>query len=94
VHPDRVRASIAYRDGYLTAVPGNDFNSWHGTNETTNIDAQASYNITKALKISLEALNLTDEYADLYVDRDNRLNAYTHTGRQFVLGARYTFRGN
>jgi TonB-dependent receptor len=86
-----VRASIAYRDGYLTAVPGNDFNSWHGTNETTNIDAQASYNVTKALKISLEALNLTDEYADLYVDRDNRLNAYTHTGRQFVLGARYTF---
>jgi TonB-dependent receptor len=86
-----VRASIAYRDGYLTAVPGNDFNSWHGTNATTNIDMQASYNITKELKVSLEGLNLTDEYADLYVDADNRLNAYTHTGRQFVLGMRYTF---
>jgi iron complex outermembrane receptor protein len=86
-----VRASIAYRDQYLTAVPGNDFNSWHGTNETTNIDAQASYNVTDSLKISLEGLNLTDEYADLYVDRDNRLNAYTHTGRQLVFGVRYTF---
>jgi iron complex outermembrane recepter protein len=86
-----VRASIAYRDDYLTAVPGNDFNSWHGTNATTNVDMQASVNITETLKISLEALNLTDEYADLYVDRDNRLNVYTHTGRQFVLGARYTF---
>ena len=52
---------------------------------------QASVNITEELKISLEALNLTDEYADLYVDRDNRLNVYTHTGRQFVFGVRYTF---
>jgi iron complex outermembrane receptor protein len=86
-----VRASIAYRDDYLTAVPGNDFNSWHGTNATTNIDMQASVNITKELKISLEALNLTDEYADLYVDRDNRLNVYTHTGRQYALSARYAF---
>lgn len=86
-----IRASVAYRDGYLTAVPGNDFNSWHGANSTTNVDMQASVNLTPALKVSLEALNLTDEYADLYVDRDNRLNAYTHTGRQYVLGVRYTF---
>ncbi len=85
------RASIAYRDGYLTAVPGNDFNTWHGTNATTNIDAQISYNLTDHLRLSLEGLNLTDEYADLYVDRDNRLNAYTHTGRQIVAGIRYTF---
>jgi iron complex outermembrane receptor protein len=85
------RVSVAYRDGYLTAVPGNDFNTWHGTNATTNIDAQISYNLTKHLRISLEGLNLTDEYADLYVDRDNRLNAYTHTGRQIVAGVRYTF---
>jgi iron complex outermembrane receptor protein len=86
-----VRASIAYRDEYLTAVPGNDFNTWHGTNATTNIDMQASVNVTDSLKVSLEALNLTDEYADLYVDRDNRLNVFTHTGRQLVLGVRYTF---
>jgi TonB-dependent receptor len=86
-----VRASVAYRDGYLMAVPGNDFNSWHGANDTTNVDMQASFNITPALKVSLEALNLTDEYSDLYVDRDNRLNVYTHTGRQFVLSTRYTF---
>lgn len=85
------RVSAAYRDPYLTGVPGNDFNSWHGTNATTNVDAQISYNVTDNVRISLEALNLTDEYADLYVDSDNRLNAYTHTGRQFVAGLRYTF---
>ena len=86
-----IRGSVAYRSGYLTAVPGNDFNSWHGTNATTNIDMQVSYNFTDKLKLSLEGINLTDEYADLYVDRTNRLNAYTHTGRQFVLSARMAF---
>ncbi|MFJ6023495.1 TonB-dependent receptor [Brevundimonas sp. NPDC092305] len=85
------RVSAAYRDPYLTAVPGADFNSWQGTNATTNIDAQMSYNLTENVRLSVEGLNLTDEYADLYVDRDNRLNAYTHTGRQFVVGLRYTF---
>lgn len=85
------RVSVAYRDQYLTGVPGSDFNDVMGTNATTNVDAQVSYNITDQVRVSLEGLNLTDEYADLYVDSDNRLNAYTHTGRQFVVGLRYTF---
>jgi len=85
------RVSVAYRDQYLTGVPGSDFNDVQGTNETTNVDAQVSYNLTEQLRLSVEGLNLTDEYADLYVDSDNRLNAYTHTGRQFVVGLRYTF---
>ena len=85
------RVSAAYRDGYLMQVPGSDFNSWHGANETTTIDAQASYNITESLRFSVEALNLTDEYNDLYVDESNRLNVYTNTGRQFIAGLRYSF---
>ena len=85
------RVSVAYRDGYLTGVPGSDFNDVQGTNETLNVDAQVAYSLTPNLRASLEMLNLTDEYADLYVDSDNRLNAYTHTGRQFVFGIRYTF---
>ena len=85
------RVSVAYRDEYLTGVPGSDFNSWHGTNATTNVDAQVAYSLTDSVRISLEGLNLTDEYNDLYVDESNRLNAYTHTGRQYVVGLRYTF---
>ena len=85
------RVSAAYRDKYLTGVPGADFNNVQGTNATTNIDAQVAYNITDKIRFSIEGLNLTDEYNDLYVDTDNRLNAYTHTGRQFVVGLRYTF---
>lgn len=86
-----VRGSMAYRDGYLTQVPGNDGNTYHGNNETLNFDMQASFNVTDQLKFSVEGINLTDEFNDAYVDVSNRQNVYTHTGRQFFAGLRYTF---
>lgn len=85
-----LRGSVAYRSGYLTQVPGSDGNSVHGTNGTINVDAQMSYNITDQIRFSIEALNLTDQYNDLYVGDSNRLNVYTHTGRQFLIGVRYS----
>lgn len=86
-----VRGSVAYRAGYLTQVPGNDFNSVHGTNSTLNVDAQASFNIRPNLKLSIEGVNLTDEFNDQYVDDSNRLNVYTHSGRTYFVGLRYNF---
>lgn len=86
-----VRGSAAYREGYLTAVPAPDGNSVAGTNETLNFDAQASYNITDQLKVSVEGINLTDEFNDQYVDASNRLNVRSHTGRQVFVGLRYSF---
>jgi len=86
-----IRGSAAYRDGYLTQVPGNDGNSYHGTNSTLNIDAQASINLRKNLKLSIEGVNLTDEFNDQYVDVSNRLNVYTHSGRTYFVGLRYNF---
>ena len=86
-----MRGSAAYRAGYLTGVPAADGNSVAGTNETLNFDAQASYQITPQLKASVEGINLTDEFNDQYVDASNRLNVYSHTGRQFFVGLRYTF---
>jgi TonB-dependent receptor len=85
-----IRGSVAYRSGYLTQVPGSDGNEVHGTNGTINVDMQMSYNITDRLRFSIEALNLTDQYNDLYVGFSNRLNVYTHTGRQFLVGLRYS----
>ncbi len=86
-----VRGSLAYRDGYLTQVPGSDGNTVQGTNETLNVDLQASWNIRDNLKLSLEGVNLTDEFNDQYVGDSNRLNVYTHSGRQFLVGLRYNF---
>ncbi len=86
-----VRGSVAYRAGYLTQVPGNDFNSVHGTNSTLNVDAQASFNIRPNLKLSVEGVNLTDEFNDQYVGASDRLNVYTHSGRTYFVGLRYNF---
>ncbi|MCK5911843.1 MAG: TonB-dependent receptor, partial [Caulobacter sp.] len=86
-----VRGSLAYRDGYLTQVPGSDGNTVQGTNETLNVDIQASWNIRDNLKLSVEGVNLTDEFNDQYVGDSNRLNVYTHSGRQFIVGLRYNF---
>jgi TonB-dependent receptor len=86
-----VRGSLAYRDGYLTQVPGSDGNTIQGTNETLNVDMQASWNIRDNLKLSVEGVNLTDEFNDQYVGDSNRLNVYTHSGRQFIVGLRYNF---
>ena len=86
-----IRGSMAYRDGYLTAVPSNDGNSVAGTNSTTNYDMSASYNVTDKFKITLEGINLTDEFNDQYVDASNRLNVRSHTGRTFFLSGRYSF---
>jgi iron complex outermembrane receptor protein len=85
------RISVAYRSKYLTAVPGTEGNSYNGTNATTNVDAQVSYNLTDKAKVSLEMINLTDELNDQFVDVSNRLNVLTHSGRQFNLGLRYAF---
>ena len=87
----QIRGSLAYRSKYLTAVPGTEGNAYNGTNSTLNVDAQASYNLTDRLKLSIEAINLTDERNDQFVDETNRLNVLTHSGRQFNFGARYSF---
>jgi len=88
-----LRASIAYRSGYLTGVPGsNTGNDVNGTKSVTTVDASASLNLTSRLKLKLEALNLTDAFVDQYQD-STRLspNSYTHTGRQFNFGFLYKF---
>jgi iron complex outermembrane receptor protein len=86
------RIAAAYRSEYLTTVPGRDRNDVEGTAETLNIDFTTSYNITDNFSVSLEALNLTDEVQDQWVDSiGNRLSFYHHQGRQFFLGARFKY---
>ena len=62
-----------------------------GTLETLTLDASARFSVTDNLDLTLEMLNLTDEFQDQYVDASNRPNFYHHTGRNYILGARYKF---
>jgi iron complex outermembrane receptor protein len=85
--------SAAYRDKYLTAVPsGTSTNDIDGVRETYTVDASASYAINSRLKLTFEGLNLTDAFNDQYTDsRRDSVYVYSHTGRQYNFGLRYSF---
>ena len=86
------RVAAAYRDDYLTTVPGRNANDVEGTIETLNIDFSAAWRLNDMITVTLEALNLTDEFDDQWVDSvGDRLSYYHHTGRQYFLGARLRF---
>jgi iron complex outermembrane receptor protein len=86
------RVSAAYRSKYLTQIPaaeaGNDV---QGTNGTLNVDASLQFTINPHFKVTLEGINLTDEYQDQFVDSRNMLSVYHHTGREVLFGIRYTY---
>ncbi|MGE4069943.1 MAG: TonB-dependent receptor [Lysobacterales bacterium] len=86
------RVSAAVRDDYLTTVPGRNNNDIEGTKGTTTIDASASYKLNDHWELSLEALNLTDEFNDQWVDSvGDRVSVYHHTGRQYMIGVRFKY---
>jgi iron complex outermembrane receptor protein len=96
-----VRVSASYRGPYLTTVPGRNMvipttdasdRFVEGTIETLNVDFSASWKVNDHLELTAEALNLTDEYQDQFVDSvANRLSYYHHQGRQYMVGGRFKF---
>lgn len=89
--PFQARVSAAYRSGYLMSYPGSNGNSEEGMNATTYLDASMSYAFTDNLTVSLEGINLTDEYNDRYVDVTDRVSDYRHTGREIAIGLRWKY---
>jgi iron complex outermembrane recepter protein len=87
------RVSVVERSGYITQAVGTEGNDEHGTNGTVNVDASFGYKINDNFKVTLEALNLTDEVDDQWVgSEDNqRLSYYHSTGRQFYVGVQYKY---
>jgi TonB-dependent receptor len=86
------RISGAYRDEYLTTVPGRNSSDVEGTAATFNLDFSATWNYSDNLQFTFEALNLTDEFQDQWVDsRLDLLSFYHHTGTQYYLGLRYKY---
>jgi iron complex outermembrane receptor protein len=89
------RVSLAYRDEFLdpvSGVPGRDGNNLEGVDESLTVDASARFSLTDSIDLTLEALNLTDEFQLQWVDdAANRTSFYHHTGRSYLLGARIKF---
>jgi iron complex outermembrane recepter protein len=88
-----VRVSGAYRSRYLTQVPGQEVGTdADGFNSTFNLDASVQYNLSPHIRLTLEGVNLTDQYESEFDDTSrNLMYYYHHTGRQVLLGGRYQF---
>ncbi|TYT25989.1 TonB-dependent receptor [Luteimonas viscosa] len=85
------RLSGAYRSDYLTGTSGTG-NRFEGYGDTFNLDASMGYKVNDNFSITLEALNLTDDYQDRWTDIDARRRyEWDHTGRVYKLGFRYRF---
>lgn len=86
------RVSGAFRDGYLTGVPGGNGNDVRGKNETFNVDVSASYDLTDRITLTFEGINLTDQFDDRWISSQRKSSeSYEHTGRQYYAGVRYRY---
>jgi TonB-dependent receptor len=97
------RISTSYRDGYINEILSQE-NVWDldgnqlttadvtGKYDVRNVDFNMSYRINDNLLLTFEAINLLDTEDSRYVDSKLSLqDRYTHTGRQYYIGARYKF---
>jgi len=84
------RASVSYRSRFIDASSATG-NVFEGYNSTINVDAAVRYQLTDNIELSLEGINLTDEYRDRFVDIDaNRAYENNHFGRTILFGARFS----
>ncbi|UZK64679.1 TonB-dependent receptor [Sphingomonas sp. M1-B02] len=87
-----IRGTASYRDRYTRAIIGANGSDIRANAPNTFVDASASYNLTKNIKLILEAQNLTDARNTLYIDsvREDTLFE-TRIGRTFTFGANFQF---
>jgi iron complex outermembrane recepter protein len=88
-----LRGSVAYRSGYVEAFAGGarEQSTEEGVNGNLQFDASAAINVMENVSLTSEAINLTNEPKDQYIDRDDRVVLYHRTGRQFYAGVRVRF---
>jgi iron complex outermembrane receptor protein len=85
------RVSEAYRSRYLDGT-GGDGNIGEFVGATSNVDAQAHYNLSPRLKLIVEGINLTDQPIIQYTDvAAQRIEVNTRSGRTFTFGFSYEF---
>jgi TonB-dependent receptor len=87
------RVSGAYRTKYLMQVPGKETGTnADGFDATFNLDASLQYTVNRNFKLTLEGINLTDQYENEFDDTGKDLPYYYHhTGREILFGVRYTY---
>jgi iron complex outermembrane recepter protein len=87
------RVSAAYRSKYLTRVPGQETGTdADGVDPTFNLDTSVQYTLNPHIKLSVEALNLTNQYENQFNDTRYDLPTFYHqVGREVLVGVRYQY---
>ena len=85
------RVSANYRSEYVHAGAIGDDQDEDGFHATTYVDASAFYQINDIVKLTFDAINLTDEREEQYSDSDDRLYNTTQSGTTYLVGASVKF---
>ncbi len=86
------RISAANRSQYISVVEGGlRDEDERGFHETTFVDFSAFYQVSENLKLTVEAINLTNEREEQYSDSSNRQYNTTTSGRTYTAGFSYKF---
>jgi TonB-dependent receptor len=87
------RITGAYRSKYLTKVPGQEVGTdADGVDPTFNLDTSIQYTLNDHIKLTLEGVNLTNQYENQFNDTQRDLPTYYHqTGREVLFGVRYQY---
>lgn len=88
------RISRNSRDDYLLRAPGGNGHVQERKFGPTHVDFSSFYHFNDQLTFTLEVINLTDEDERIFGTGDGTLDLtreFSHTGRQWFLGARYNF---
>jgi len=84
-----VRGSLSYRGGFVDQNSGTG-NVFEGYKSTINVDAAIRYKVTPRIELSIDGINLTDDYRDRWTDIDTERNyEHNHFGRTFIFGVSY-----
>jgi len=86
------RIAAAYRDRYISRVEsGLGDEDERGFHETTYVDFSAFYQLSEALKLNIEGINLTNQQEVQYSDSSDRQYNTTTSGRTYMAGVTYKF---
>ena len=88
----QARLTANFRSHYMIDAGINTLNKGTFSHNSLNIDASASYKYSENIMFTFNALNLTNQAMDIYVDSTaKRTDIYHKTGSVFYAGVRYTY---
>lgn len=86
----QVRVAYNWRDEFLVST-NNNLNNPRINESYSQIDINASYNVSEELVVFFEAINVTDETQRMFSRHRNELLNAIQSGPRYNIGARYTF---